>query len=69
MLIPVPADNLPLTPNPPVTTKAPEVELVEFVLEAKCTDPSTVKPVPTLRLPLTPTPPVTITDPEVDEVD
>ena len=31
-LIPEPAHILPLTPTPPVTCKAPEVEDVEFVL-------------------------------------
>ena len=68
-LIPAPAKNLPLTPRPPVITNAPVVDDVEFIFEAKCTDPSTVKPVPTLRFPLTPRPPVTTMAPVVEEVD
>jgi hypothetical protein len=68
-LIPEPAQILPLTPMPPVIINAPEVEDVEFVFEAACTVPRTVKPVPTLTLPDTPKPPNTIRAPVEDEVD
>ena len=72
-LKPVPIFTLPLTPNPPTTSNAPEVDEVEFTLERTDVCPAsvvvdwTLNPVPILIFPETPNPPTTVNEPEVDE--
>ena len=75
--IPTPEPNLalPLTPKPPVTVKAPEVEDVELVLleitvfpntfnvDLNVTAPVTPRPLAILADPRTPKPPDISTDP------